>query len=550
VIAALLAALVVGLSQLLGWRGVDVAAQVYRVNAFRQSGFTLWDFQWYGGHWTLNYSVLYPPLAALVTVPALTIASAALAALSFDRLVGERYGTGGRLASIVFALGTLVPSAIGQLPFLTGLAFALAAFWAASRGRWWLAWGLAVTAALTSPLVGAFVAMMAAAWFIADWRTPAHPTPRLAAIGLAGCGAGPVVALAVLFPGQGAMPYPFVDYLWEMAVAAGVWLLAGRSERAVRTGCLVFMAVATVAVAVPSPLGGNVGRLEDALALPLAIALVWSRRHALLVVSAVPLALSQWTPAWGAMASGATQPSANRSFFVPLDTELAALQRSGPAGRVEVVPTRYHWEAAYVAPVMPLARGWERQLDVADNPLFYRPEPLTAAGYRSWLVDNGVRYVALAAAPLDMAAQAEARLVASGQVPGLDLEWQSSTWRLYAVAGSPGIVSSPAQLVSVTPGRMVVQAASAGPVLIRVRFSPDWTIHGAGCLSRTPGSWIEVRVPSAERFTLSLSLFGSDPDSCPQGADRATTARPAVAPSTTTAAASTQMLIATNGASR
>ena len=131
-IAALLAALVVSLSQVLGWRGVDTAAQVYRVNAFRHSGFTLWDFQWYGGHWTLSYSVLYPPLAAFLTVPVLTVASAAVAAVSFDRLVRPRFGTGGRAASVVFALGTLVPSAIGQLPFLTGLAFGLAAFWAAS----------------------------------------------------------------------------------------------------------------------------------------------------------------------------------------------------------------------------------------------------------------------------------------------------------------------------------------------------------------------------------------------------------------------------------
>jgi hypothetical protein len=166
---------------------------------------------------------------------------------------------------------------------------------------------------------------------------------------------------------------------------------------------------------------------------------------------------------------------------------------------------------------MPLARGWERQLDVADNPIFYRTGPLPSTAYRSWLIDNGVRYVALAAAPLDMAAQAEGRLVASGQVPGLDLVWRTSTWRLYAVAGSPGIVSSPARLISDADGRMVVQAGSAGPVVIRVRFSPDWIIHGAGCLSRTPDSWIEVRVPGAERFTLTLSLFGSDPDSCPRG---------------------------------
>src|SRR5205807_1842526 len=98
-----------------------------------------WDFQWYGGHWTLNYSVLYPPVAAAVSVPVLTVLSATVAALAFDRLAREHFGASGRLVSLVFAVGTLVPSAIGQLPFLCGAAVGLSAFWAATRGRWVLA---------------------------------------------------------------------------------------------------------------------------------------------------------------------------------------------------------------------------------------------------------------------------------------------------------------------------------------------------------------------------------------------------------------------------
>ena len=38
-----------------------------------------------------------------------------------------------------------------------------------------------------------------------------------------------------------------------------------------------------------------------------------------------------------------------------------------------------HWEAADLAKVLPLARGWERQLDQKANPIFYDDEPLTAA---------------------------------------------------------------------------------------------------------------------------------------------------------------------------
>ena len=35
-------------------------AQLYRVASFRAHGFAIWDSQWFGGHWTLSYSVLYP----------------------------------------------------------------------------------------------------------------------------------------------------------------------------------------------------------------------------------------------------------------------------------------------------------------------------------------------------------------------------------------------------------------------------------------------------------------------------------------------------------
>ena len=549
-IAALLAAVLVGAAQLLGWRGVDVAAQVYRVDAFRHSGFTLWDFQWYGGHWTLNYSVIYPPLAAGLSVPGLTVLSAGLAALAFDRLVRPHFPAGGRAASLVFAAGTLVPAAIGQLPFLAGAALGLTALWVASRRAYAPAALLAGAAALTSPLAGAFVALAAAAWAIRDWRDTDLEGFPVGAASLGTAAAGPVIALAVLFPGQGSMPYPFVDYLWELTIAVALWALAGRGEPAIRAGCVLFAALATFSVAVPTPLGGNVGRLEDIVALPLCVGAIWARRRVLLAAAAVvPLVLSQWGPAWSAVAGASSQASTGRAFFAPLDGELARLAGSGPAGRVEVVPTEYHWEAAYVAPVMPLARGWERQLDVADNPLFYETDALTATAYRAWLLDNGVRFVALPAAPLDMAGRAEALLVSSGTVPGLVPVWHSRSWRLFSVDGSTGIVSSPARLVSVGDGKLVVRTGAPGAVLIRVRFSPDWTIDGAGCLTRTDQSWIMVTVPRAEQFSLELSLFGSGSSSCSQRLE-ASAPRAPVTARTASAGPSTHMLKRTNGALR
>lgn len=515
--AGLLAAALAALAQLLGWEGVDMAAQVYRVDAFRRWGFDLWDFRWYGGHWTLGYSVLYPPLAATLGVATLTVVSAAAAAVAFDRLVvggrGDRQGLlgpGSRAASYVFALGTVVPAAIGQLPFLTGAAFGLSSLWAAKRGRNVLAVFLALASTASSPLAGAFVGLAFAAWTVPHLRS-LRPHGGLVARNALMVTAAlvPVVAGVVLFPGDGPMPYPFVDYAWEVAVAAGIALLAWRAWPEITSGALMFVVVASVSEAVPSALGGNVGRIEDLTALPLAVALAWARMRVLLPVVAVPLAMSQWVPAWGAMTSIPTQPSTRASFFAPLDAELSRLAASEPAGRVEVVPTAYHWEAAYVAPVMPLARGWERQLDEADNPIFYRSGDLTPERYRAWLESNGVTFVALPRAPLDMAGKAEGRLVASGEVPGLRLAWHDEDWRLFTVTGATGIVAGPARLVRADHGEVVVRAPEPGTVVVRVRYSPDWVMSsGIGCVSRASRSWIEVHVPRSEVFSLSLSLTG------------------------------------------
>ncbi|MBV9659915.1 MAG: hypothetical protein JO337_02030 [Acidimicrobiales bacterium] len=395
----------------------------------------------------------------------------------------------------------------------------MGAMWALARRRYPLAIGLALLSTLSSPLAGAFVALAAMAWIVALWQQPERRSPVLAAAAMIGAALGPVAVAVVLFPGQGPMPYPVEDWAWEMVIAGAIWPLAGRDNRAVRVGVVLFVVAATLSVTLPSSLGGNVGRMEDVLALPLAAAFMWSRARVILPFAAVPLALSQWGPAWGAFTSSASRPSTHPGYFAPLDTALRRLGASGPAGRVEVVPTAYHWEAAYVAPVMPLARGWERQLDVADNPLFYGRDPLTPDSYQSWLIDNGVRFVALPDSPLDMAARAEAQLVRSGTVPGLQLVWRSSRWRLYSVLGSSGIVSQPARLISAAVGHVVVDVPQAGTVLVRVRYSPNWTLdQGDGCISRSGQSWISVTVPRPEQFTLGLSLLASHPDACPPAA--------------------------------
>jgi hypothetical protein len=521
-IAALLAVAVVLFGHLMGWHGVDTAAQVFRVNSFRDHGFSLWDYSWYGGHWTLDYSVLYPALAGTLGILLMTALSAGAASFAFDRLVRSCLPwPGAVLATYSFAAGTLVAASIGQLTFLAGEAFGIPALLAAARGRRSLALLLALACTLTSPLTGAFLALAAAAWGLTGLLDGQRERVRLCA-GMVAVAGVPIALAAVLFPGDGPMPYPIVDWAWEMVVAAVIAAMAGRRYRTISAAAALWMLAASFSELVPSALGGNIGRLEDMVALPIGLALTWERLPVLAPVTAVPLLLSQWVPALDAFTATA-QPSTKASYFAPLDQSLQLLSMGGPAGRVEVIPTEFHWEAAYVADIVPLARGWERQLDEADNPIFYQPGDLVAATYRDWLVNSGVRFVALPSAPLDTAGKQEAAIVSSGAVPGLDLVWQSADWKVYEVEGSPGIVSGPARLVSESDGAVVLDARSAGTLTVRIRWSPDWyVVGGAGCLQKA-NVWLAVNVTGPGPVDLQMSLLQPNRTPCTAGATAVST---------------------------
>src|ERR1700680_4379333 len=86
-------------------QGVDVGAATYRVELFARSGLTLWDSQWYGGHWTFNYSVIFAPIGWLTGIPVMEIVCVAVAAWAFDRLAVGRVGRAGRAGAVAVAAG-------------------------------------------------------------------------------------------------------------------------------------------------------------------------------------------------------------------------------------------------------------------------------------------------------------------------------------------------------------------------------------------------------------------------------------------------------------
>ena len=144
-VAPLLAAGLTIIVVLTGAQGVDWAAATYRVELFARSGLTVWDSQWYGGHWTFDYSVLFAPVGWIAGIPVMDVVCVALAAFAFDRLAVGRFGRAGRVGAIVFAVGTVVQVAIGQEPYLLGETLALLSLFAAQRGAWPLALPLAAS---------------------------------------------------------------------------------------------------------------------------------------------------------------------------------------------------------------------------------------------------------------------------------------------------------------------------------------------------------------------------------------------------------------------
>ncbi len=144
----------------------------------------------------------------------------------------------------------------------------------------------------------------------------------------------------------------------------------------------------------------------------------------------------EWAAPVRDLTSASNDQSTSTRYYQPLVRFLR--RQSGPPFRTEIPFTRFHWEAYVVATHFPLARGWERQLDIKDNPIFYSGH-LTAASYERWLHANAVRFVAAPDAQLDYSAKAEMALIDRG-LPYLREVMHSRHWRVYAVANATPIV--------------------------------------------------------------------------------------------------------------
>ena len=229
------------------------------------------------------------------------------------------------------------------------------------------------------------------------------------------------------------------------------------------------------------------------------------RRPALLAVVAVPLVYWQLNSPVDDPITAVGEPETQRSYYAPLLSELDQLTGGGPTVRIEIPPTENRWEAAYVAPSYPLARGWLRQLESEDIDQFTDGN-LTPDGYRHWLDERAISYVAVAGATPDYLAEDEIDLVERG-LPYLKEVWSNDDWRLFRVA-------DPVELGVSALGYdwFEVDASRPGEIPVRIRHTPYWSVtEGDACVREDDVGWTTVEAKAPGTIRVEARLFG---DSC------------------------------------
>ena len=478
--------------------GGDMAAQYAWAQYASAHPGSAYDLSWYGGMYPASYSVLTPYLMAWLGVRTAAVIAGTLSAALFARLLTRSGIARPLLPALCGAAALSYDTASGRITFGIGAALALAAVLVvhevrAARAGAAAAGLLGALSTLASPVDGLFLLVVAPALFWTGRRPAAYALA-----------AGPplvVAATTLLFPFYGVQPDTLAQAVLVVATVLPLALLTPTSWRAVRVGAWVYLLGNLLSLVVPSPVGSNVSRLSllfsAALLLAAALAARGRRALALWLAFAFALGWQSYQPVGTALD---TAPATGWARYVkPLTAELARL--GADRDRVEVVAASTHVESSLLAPYVELARGWNRQIDVVRNPVFYNGT-LAPAAYRAWLDTWAVGYVVLPDTPLDAASQAEGRIVAADQ-PWLRRVWQDPHWRVYRVQDAVPLVSRPSTVLLAGEGELTVRVPAAGPVLLRVIWSP-WLglLDGRhGCLEQSD-QWTLLRADAPGTFRI------------------------------------------------
>jgi len=476
----------------------DLAAQIARANLVKSAGNVSWWTGWFGGLSLPTYSLLTPSSMAIFGVRATGVAAAVVGGVIIARLVATSRRP--RAGAIAFSVAQMANLLDGRVTFAVGLTLAAAALLALQNNRPLFAAPLAAIAYFSSPLAGLFLGLVLLAVMLTDESRRRGAFSVAVLLGVIG------LSMALLFPGTGEMPFLWTDLVPAGLCCIGVALFC--PQRVVRTSALLLLLALPIFLAAPGAIGNNVTRLAWICAAPVVLAYSPLRRWMLAVVLAL---LALWpTMDVVQQVSSTHAPSSTAAFYQPLLGALADEQaRGGPdavGARLEVLDPVNHFATVYLAGRASLARGWDRQADVANDPIFYQKGALTAASYHAWLHDLAVRWVAVPATKLDYSAVQESKLVAGG-LDYLEVVWSSPSWTLYRVTDSTRLAEG-AQVHSVEPTRITVETPAAGAVYLRVRWSPyltvqhtDGTLAVGSCLANADG-WLNITVPESGQYRI------------------------------------------------
>ena len=470
--------------------GRDLSAQLAHAELAESHWPALLDLRWYGGFNPLGYSVLSPPVMALLGVRLTTALAYVASVILFAALLKEprvARPVAGAITAALCLAGNLVTT---RTTFALGLALGLGALVALVAGRPRITSLLSVLAALCSPVAGLFLAVAGVALVLSGRRRGGVILALTALV--------PTIAMELTFGNGGrqsfGMQHAILSFFICLLVAGVCWRLS-----VIRWGALLTAGMVAAAYLLPTPVGTTAARLPELFAAPIIVAIATIPLVGVIAATAAAVVLVPPVSLTEMLERG--DPALSADFYAPLMDQLVARKAVGP---IEVVPTLRRGEAAVVAPAVAIAKGWSRPPDIQRNPVFY-DGTLNADTYRQWLNDNAITYVALSKGPYDWAAADEATLVRRGFLWYLEPVWWDATWTLYEVKNPRPVVHLPGQVIARDATSLTLSLPSPGQYALRVRWS-RYLSASNGCVRPAKGGWSMVVVDEPGTVKIEGSL--------------------------------------------
>jgi hypothetical protein len=488
--------------------GNDLSAQIARADFARDHPFGLIDFRWFGGTLPFGYSLWTPylmaALGAKLTGALATVGSAAI----FSRLLVMAKAPHALLGGMTAAVALTANLIEGRTTFAVGVVFGLAALLALTRrdgaGRP-LAVLLTLFAAAASPVAALFLGLCAVTLILTNGVRDGLLLGVSAAL--------PMFATTVIFADPGRQIFNRETAVQGVAMSLLVAVCV--SQRRIRIGAVLSAILVFGSFALSSPVGSNSLRLSMLFGLPLLLAYLrmdgqmreWRVPFWVYATTVGVLAYFVQPFILAGTLGGMGRPATYSSYYAPL---VQAIQERGPmTGRVEVPEITGHWDAAFLADRLPLARGWLRQVDTKLNGDVFYSYPPTPDGYHTFLDRSAAQYVAISDSRGTFTGGKEKRLIQTG-LPYLRPVWANEHWTLYEVVDPTPIVDMPGALISAQSDRIVFDVQQAGNVTLRVRPLRFLSLSGpsAGCLQQSGLDAVVIVGAVPGIYTLDSSLSG------------------------------------------